>query len=108
MPTTKFSALICLPVLLSTLAPAGAEIFKGFPDAIICKYQGAARDMGGEAVFYVDSRQDDGVVFYKLFGRVPVVLKIGPDGMVDAGKLKDCHGKSLQQLREAGRAFDLR
>ena len=108
MPVLRFSALICAPLLLSTLAPAGAEIFEGFPDAVICKYQGAARDFGGDAVFYMDSRQENGVVIYKVFGRVPVVLRVGPDGVIDAGKLRDCHGKSVQQLRKAGRAFDLR
>ena len=57
--------------------------------------------------FCVDARQGDGVVFYKVLGRTAVVLKIAPDGMVDAGKLRDCHRKSFQQLRETGRAFDL-
>ena len=43
------------------------------------------------------------VVFYKLFRRVPVVLKVGPDGVVDAGKLQDCNDKSVQQLRNDDR-----
>ena len=108
MPALTISGILFTLLLLSPLSSARAEIFKGFPDGIICKYGAVPGDRGGEVVFHVHSREDTGIVIYKVFGRRPVVIKIGPDGVVDAGNIKDCHGKTVPQLREAGQAFDVR
>ncbi len=108
VPALKIRAIVFALLLLSPLSHVRAEIFKGFPDGIVCKYGAVPGDLGGEVVFHVHSRQDDGTVIYKVFGRRPVVIRIKPDGVVDAGNIKDCHGKTVPQLREAGQAFDVR
>ena len=108
VPALMISATLSILLLLAAPSPGRAEIFKGFPDGIVCKYGAVPGDLGGEVVFHVHSRQDDGTVIYKVFGRRPVVIRIKPDGVVDAGNIKDCHGKTVPQLREAGQAFDVR
>ena len=47
-------------------------------------------------------------MIHKPFGQSAVTDEIGEDGMIRAGRVKNCDGLALQQLRERGRAFDHR
>lgn len=41
-------------------------------------------------------------------GQSATRLIVDANGVVQSTNLAECHGKTVQQLREAGRAFDFR
>ena len=79
---------------------ANADMFKGYPDAIIC-HAGDSR-----VIAYLASVKDDGSAVYK-----PLVAEIyatvTPDHVFHHPGTKDCDGKSIDQLAKDGqtRAF---
>ena len=87
---------VCV-VLLPRMAPA--EIFSGFPDVIVCTPQ------KWKIVFYVDRQDDDGVVWYRTMERQ--VSQIDKQGIFRRKNGPDCNGKSVEQLRKEGKAFDV-
>lgn len=90
------------------LSPAAAGIFESVPDVILCPYAAIPDRPGGLVVFYVEARRDDGTAVYKTLGISSIKISVSADGMVKAGKLAECDGKTIKELRDAGRAFDLR
>ena len=84
-----------------------AEVFKGFPDMIICQ-AGEAKNSPGELVFYVEGFSESGTAYYKSIGRQTASLKINKDGVVkaDMAMVNDCIDQSLQQLNKQGRTFN--
>ena len=99
-------ALIAVTCL--TLSPALAGIFDNAPDAIVCPFAATAKRPGGLLVFFVDARVEDGRLIYKSLGVTPLQLIVDADGAIEAGRIAECHGKTLRELRAAGRAFDFR
>ena len=93
--------------LLSAL-PAAAGMIGDAPDAIVCQFEKVSAQPGGLVVFYVDAVGDNRTLYYKSLGNVVIQLTVGADGVVAAENLASCHGKTLQALRDAGRAFDFR
>lgn len=55
---------------------------------------------------YFSSQTEDGTANYKSLGQIAVQVNVAPNGLVKAGNLKDCDGKTVGELRDAGRAFD--
>ena len=98
------AALIAVTGL--TLSPALAGILDNAPDAIVCQFAATAKRPGGLLVFYVDARFEDGRLLYKSLGVPPLQLTVDADGAIEAGKIAECHGKTLRELRADGRAFD--
>ncbi len=89
--------------------PAAAEILAGVPDVIVCSIIVPDRGLvRGRVVFYLDAQEDAGITYYKSLGSAPRQLRAGPDGVFEEGQLQDCNGKSIDELREAGRAFNIR
>jgi hypothetical protein len=74
---------------------ADADMFKGYPDAIICR-AGDAR-----VVAYLASVKDDGSALYKP-PLAELYLTVTPDHIFHHQGTKDCDGKSLDQLRKDG------
>lgn len=101
---------ILLAALLAALAqsPAQATIIDGKPDAIICSVKDPTGVLPWEQlVYYVSARMADGTVLYKTLTSDPVVLLVSKDGVVDGANLADCDGRTVNSLREDGRAFTL-
>jgi hypothetical protein len=99
-------------LLITTLFITGganlnAEVFKGFPDMIVCK-AGQTDNSPGELVFYVEGFGESGTAYYKNIGRQTSSLKISKDGMVKAemAMVNDCIDQSLQQLKKQGRTLN--
>jgi len=90
------------------LSPAAAGIFDTAPDAILCKLSAKAGQPATLVVFYVDGRRDDGTVNYVPLGQTAVRITVGADSVIEARNIAGCDGKTVQELRDAGRAFDLR
>ncbi len=105
MPARHFAALIALAGLVPS--PASAGIFNNAPDAIVCPIAAKADRPGAHIIFYVDARVDDGRILYKSLG-VPISLTINAKGVIDARNIQECNGKTVRELRAAGRAFDFR
>ena len=105
---TRFprSVAIAAGVTAAFVTGAAAGIFAGAPDAIVCPRADLQEGSTVNVVFYVDARDSDGVTFYKALGQQVLLLKVGPDGVVDAGRSAACTGKTLQELRDNGQAFD--
>ena len=104
MLTRHCTALIAVVGLAPSPAPAG--IFGNAPDAIVCSFVATANRPGGILAFHVDARVEDGTLLYKTLGVTPLQLIVGADGVIEAEKIAECHGKTLRELRDAGRAFD--
>jgi len=108
MRSNKIYSLVFITTLfISGWSNVKAEIFKGFPDMIICK-PGQAMNTPGELVFYVEGRSKNGTALYKSIGRQTLALKIGKDGVVKAETttVNDCIDQSLKQLRKQGRTLN--
>ena len=99
-------AIVALGLLHAPVSPAGAQIFDGRPDAVICPLAAVSGRPGGLVVFHVNWRDDNGVTHYATMGTQTFRLDIGADGVVRAPKLKGCDGKTVEELRKSGRALD--
>jgi hypothetical protein len=60
--TATYSLLLTIALFITGWSSVNAEIFKGFPDMIICK-PGQGAEPIGELVFYVESRGKDGTTY---------------------------------------------
>lgn len=89
-----------------TMSPAFAGIFDGAPDAITCEFPATGNRPAGQLVFYVDVRALDGRLLYKSLGALKLHLIVSADGRIEDGNIAGCNGKTLQELRASGRAFD--
>ena len=87
--------------------PAQAGVFAGRPDVLVCSVDDPINVQPWDKfVFYVSARLEDGSVLYKSLTSNPVLVTVTTEGRVEAENLADCDGKSVAELREAGRAFD--
>ncbi|MDJ0609878.1 MAG: hypothetical protein QNJ67_12950 [Kiloniellales bacterium] len=97
-------ALLALTAL-APASPAGAQVFDGRPDAVVCPIAAISGRPGGMLVFHLVWRDDNGTTHYAAMGQQAYRVEIGKDGVVRAPKLKDCDGKTVEELRAAKRAF---
>lgn len=73
---------------------SSAEVFKGFPDIIVCEHRSF------DHAYYVDARLRDGSVRYKnLSGRT---ITVGANGAV-RHQNAPCDGMTIKQLKREGR-----
>ena len=100
------AALIAVTGLVAT--PASAGIFGDAPDAILCPFPGTGDLPNALVVFYVEAHGDDGTLLYGSLGVTPLKFFVDAGGKIEEGNIAECHGKTLQQLRDADRAFDFR
>ncbi len=98
-----------LPVLSAlTAVEAPAEIIENMPDAIVCSVKDPTGTLSWERlVYYVSAHMTSGETLFKTLTSDPVVLLVGADGIVKGPNLADCDGRSVESLREEGRAFDI-
>lgn len=100
---TARSVLFACAALLTvaTLRPASAEVLPGVPDVIVCGLQ------EGALVVYVARRLNDGSTLYEsLEHEFMTEITIDASGILHWQNRPDCDGKSVQQLRDQGKAFD--
>jgi hypothetical protein len=74
---------------------AHAEIFEGYPDAIICK------GPNFRAIGYISQVRDDGSAVYMSLTQAFGIVT--PDRVFHREGLKDCDGKTLEQLKQEGK-----
>ena len=98
-------ALTALALLSALSTPAGAQVFENRPDAVVCPLAAIADRPGGFVVFHVVWQEDTGITHYATMGMQPFRLKIDANGMTQAPNLEGCDGKTVEELREAKRAF---
>jgi len=98
-------ALVAMALFYALPSPAGAQIFDGRPDAVVCPVAAVAERPRGLVVFHLVWQEDNGTTHYGTIGTQTFRLQIGADGVVRAPKLKGCDGKTIEQLRASGRAF---
>ena len=92
-------AIVGLVVSASFSATAAqAEIFEGYPDAIVC------RIADKQAVVYISVFYDDGSAVYEALSKE--VAKVTPDHVFHRSNAKDCDGKTLEQLKQEGKTRD--
>jgi hypothetical protein len=99
---TARSILFALVVaIVMSLRPAAAGVLEGVPDAIVC-------DIGkGKMVVYVSRRLDDGSTVYASLEReFTAIITIDTKGILHWQNREGCDGKSIDQLRQEGKAFD--
>lgn len=99
--TVRSILLACALVLVATGRPASAEVLQGVPDVIACDLE------QGKIVVYVARRLNDGSTLYESLEReYMAVITIDANGILHWQNQPSCDGKSVQQLREQGSAFD--
>lgn len=101
-------AIGLLAVMLVTIHETSyAGVFSGRPDVLVCSVDDPINAQPWDQfVFYVSARLEDGGVLYKSLTSNPVLVTIKVDGLLEGKNLADCDGKTIAELREAGRAFD--
>ena len=108
---TRIRIAMALIAALSISAAQG-QIFKGYPDVIICSVGSlptqAVGTRGGQIVFRVHARLNDGGALYGAISAPNRRIKVSANGTVKAENLADCDGKKTAALREAGQAFNVR
>jgi len=99
--TARSILFACAVAMLTLLRPAAAGLLEGVPDVIVC-------DLGkGKLVVYVARRLDDGSTLYESLEReFMTVITIDAQGILHWENRPGCDGKSVDQLREEGKAFD--
>ena len=103
------TSLLISAILILAASPATSGIFDGLPDAIVCTVEVKTEKLRrGRIVFYLDAQEEGGNTLYKTLGAGPLILRVDQEGKVEPGTLPDCSGKSIKELRDAGRAFDLK
>lgn len=100
--TARSILFACCAALLLMTGPARAGMLDGVPDAIVC-------DVGkGKLVVYVARRMDDGSTLYEALEReFSIIVTIDAKGILHWDNNAGCDGKSVDQLRGEGKAFDL-
>jgi hypothetical protein len=106
MPRTLM-VLLLSAVLAGVTVPAGAEIFPGMPDVIVCDIDIPQQGRRGSVVFYLDAQEEGRMTRYTSLGAAPMQVRIGADGSISQDSLGDCAGRTVAQLRQADRAFDV-
>ncbi len=105
----RFLITACCLIGAGFLVPSAAHagVFEGRPDVVICSVDDPVNvQRWDQLAFYASARLEGGDVLYKSLTSNPVLVTISPDGRVDAPNLADCDGKTVAELRSAGRAFD--
>ena len=100
------AALIAVTGLVAM--PASAGIFGDAPDAVLCPFPGTGDLPNALVVFYVEAQGENGALLYASMGVSPVKFFVDAGGKIEEGNIAECHGKTLQELRDEGRAFDFR
>jgi hypothetical protein len=99
--TARSLQFACALGLLLALRPAAAGLLPGVPDAIVCDFE------GGKVVVYVARRLADGSTQYQSLEREFMTdITIDAQGILHWQNRPGCDGKSVDQLREEGKAFD--
>ena len=101
-------ALTALALLSALSAPASAQIFDNRPDAVVCPLAAIEGRPGGFVVFHLVWQEDTGITHYATMGIQTFRLKIDANGVAQAPNLEGCDGKTVEELREARRAFSYR
>jgi hypothetical protein len=78
---------------------AKAEIFKGYPDVIVCRVNNT------QAAVYIANVNDDGSAVYKTLG--DAFATVTADRVFHREGAKDCDGKTIDQLKKDGQAREL-
>jgi hypothetical protein len=99
--TIRSILFACALVMITALRPAAASLLEGVPDVIVC-------ELGkGKLVVYVARRLDDGSTLYESLEReFMTVITIDAKGVLHWDNRPGCDGKTVDQLREEGKAFD--
>ena len=92
--------LMCVLYLLIASDPSYPDVVKGFPDVIVCD-----KADGGKVVLTILQTFADGSAVYR--GRGNNVVTVDADSILRREGAPDCAGKTLQQLRDEGKAYDL-
>jgi hypothetical protein len=92
--TSKLFYLVAAIGLLPA-SQADADMFKGYPDAIVC-HSGDSR-----VVAYLAGVKDDGSALYKPL-LAEFYATVTPDHIFHHQGTKDCDGKSIDQLQKDG------
>ena len=102
-PASLLSLTLVL-LLFTGQSPAG--MFKNVPDAIVCNiYTVNDPNLSGDIVFYLDVRFDDGRLRYRNLGSPVLQISVDTDGVITAGGLKECEGKTLDEIEKEGRSL---
>jgi hypothetical protein len=80
--------------LISASTTGHAEIFEGFPDAIVCRLAHI------QAVHYIAFLKDDGSAIYMTLANRNATVT--PDHVFHRPGAQDCDGKTLEQLKQSG------
>ncbi len=84
-----------------------AGVFDGRPDALVCSVDDPSDvQPWDQIVFYASAHLEDGGVLYKSLTSNPVLVIVSREGRIAARNLADCDGKTIAELRDAGRAFN--
>ncbi len=94
---TPLVSVLCL-LISPTLSYPG--IIEGFPDIIVCE-----KADGGKVVLTIMQTFADGSAAYRGRGNNGGI--VGADKVMRRKGAPDCNGKTLEQLRGEGKAFDL-
>ena len=95
-----FTPLVSVLCLLIFPGPSYSGIIERFPDIIVCN-----KANGGKVVLTIMPTFTDGSAAYRGPGNN--VIKVGADSVIRREGAPDCNGKTLEQLRSEGRAFDV-
>lgn len=99
--------LCAASILVSQATAAQAAVFAGGPDVLVCSVEDPVNQQPwDQLVFYVSARLEDGGILYKSLTSNPILLTMTADGRLRARNLADCDGKTADELRAEGRAFD--
>lgn len=99
--TVRSILFACAVVMASSPQPAAAGLLQGVPDTIVCDFE------GGKIVVYVARRLADGSTLYESLEREFMTeITIDAQGILRWQNRPGCDGKSVDQLREEGKAFD--
>jgi hypothetical protein len=99
--TARSILFACAVAMIMALRPAAAGLLGDVPDGIVCAVG------TGKLVVYVARRLDDGSTLYESLEReFMTVITIDPKGVLHWDNRPDCDGKSVDQLRQEGKAFD--
>jgi hypothetical protein len=105
---TRIARSAATSLVLMSSWVAQASIIDGMPDAIVCSVKDPTGRLPWERlVYYVSAHTVDGATLYKTLTSDPVVLLVSAAGIINGPNLSDCDGRSIQSLRDEGRAFTL-
>ena len=80
----RFFAVGLIILICFTTTNSFATIFESIPDRVICSFKERTGRPSGHVVLYIDTKLDDGTVWYRSLGETSRMVVLTAEGKIES------------------------